>query len=1678
MNFNHIQQGRYQINNENVNTYQNINGNCDGDASDSINDHLVTDNYDMNDDDDDDDNNVKQDYDLDRLFLREQREEREEQIDTISSEEDDDDDNNMENIDTQNQIVMNRSTTIRTLSNSIFQLPSVEGKEENILSQKLNQLSTSGMVNSKKNQKSSNSNNKMMSETPDYLAKNNKFLENILSSLVFTTTTITSTNKFEDFRQMAISIHHIKYNQILHSLWTIYLKSGLDELKTSCSIKQPSLTAQLWPISVRSIVKNNIHSSVNEHNACLTYVKERLAELEKHIQQYQSNLSHQTNRLSTVVNNLLIIRQNIETFIEEKLTYLRRRIEHKIQLVNYDYDEYILELQYLQHHPTEIQIQLANQCCLARQQHEITKYELQLLEKRIHQHKNSVSSTSFHNLSISNVPLFDSIDNLEVQQQFYIEYRQVIEQAKIDMLNQYLSSARKQMQQYQDQYKDDIEKFWENQRSLSDHEKLNPTMIDLIEKRANVIAIFTFSIIMNNNINPNHMTTIYSSGEGGSDPPQASLHSPLFPLNHLQSTIVQRSSTAVNHNIQTKTRKKCHGNKKLQRFRKRRRARGMSEAAINKTIAARKPENKKQQEAKNKQNTTTASIPYTTTTTTTNDVVLKQRKLDNQNKSVILMSTKLKRDDVTSQDNHPNMVPSSFNQLQIPSSTVKKMKKSIPFIQIIQSTSTISINTNYPPSTYLTKLPYLIFDALSQQLNCVLNKKDQQIFIHLRLHLFDRQFRLDVDRHLWQSYLDLASHEQIWPQYIYQIAETNQSHVCQQYVLTQLTDIKQQVDQCNSELSKQASSSSIPLLLPSLNILDSCLKEYVYLQQNYLFKRINQQLIRCKNDISDQKLYQQLLAYHLTIDQQQTIQQLINLRQIQLQVYEDMIMLKERILHRFLPPNFDQIEEYIAPNDYYSPPITDHSLVEIKTKRRKILQHVKRTLINIYMCAYETKIDEYEQEYQQILNEIELKYSNNTSIVIINGLTLFDAIKAYMLHRTNFIQQEIYYKIAYFRQIIAQRRQRSSTAKKTIGVSPQVTIDVLHHIFNDDELTYLSKGESYIRPNQSALRPYKHRNSQIQTECKQIKDAVECQLTRYCHRSPPKTMLDRYGELLQQRLHRRFMAPLSFVDFKHAQQEKDIVKSIRRKLRKQKQILRVCDKGGGLHISEKSEYERKAAEYRRDTNAYEELSYNPLEEMFKNVTSVLNELKDKKQLSFYRYNQIVPKINDIKLSYMYFNPKAHKEGSPLRPIINTIKSVTRQISEFLDQLIRPIYNEHSKENTIIDGVNLIQRLEKYTSDGHLKTSTYFCTFDITNLYTMIPQDESIKILGLFLRHYVGEYVKGVSVTTIEKLSEIVLKQNAFVCDNKFYRQVIGGAMGSPFTLTLANIFMWHWEQCWIRRQNHLQEIYGRYIDDVFFTSNEPTETIQQLLKDANGWHSNIKLQANIGKSVTFLDVLVNNDQGVLHTSVYHKPSAEPYVVPFDSDHPRYTFANVVQTALVRAIRYSSTFKAFNIERRTIELLLLYNGYPITYIDKQFRKVFLDAISDTSLLPKIDDEYKFFQLRRQLMGQPTPRQSQIDAQIAQSKQHHENYIEQQVKSSIATSTSTTTPPHGQKFQDNIIIHYTHENRFTSMKRDMHEIFREAFKGLGIETVRLIVGHRTSPNTQRELIRKRPHISLLK
>ena len=93
---------------------------------------------------------------------------------------------------------------------------------------------------------------------------------------------------------------------------------------------------------------------------------------------------------------------------------------------------------------------------------------------------------------------------------------------------------------------------------------------------------------------------------------------------------------------------------------------------------------------------------------------------------------------------------------------------------------------------------------------------------------------------------------------------------------------------------------------------------------------------------------------------------------------------------------------------------------------------------------------------------------------------------------------------------------------------------------------------------------------------------------------------------------------------------------------------------------------------------------------------------------------------------------------------------------------------------------------------------------------MIPREGALAALSLFCIKYSDNgKIENISVDTIIRLARIVLDTNTFAYNDKYYKQIKGGAMGSPFTMALANIYMLEWEQSLINNQTSSKELYGR-----------------------------------------------------------------------------------------------------------------------------------------------------------------------------------------------------------------------------------------------------------------------------
>ena len=168
--------------------------------------------------------------------------------------------------------------------------------------------------------------------------------------------------------------------------------------------------------------------------------------------------------------------------------------------------------------------------------------------------------------------------------------------------------------------------------------------------------------------------------------------------------------------------KRCHGNRKLRSFRKKCRRREMAEVEIQQLITQRlrAPSTTNPIDRSNE-----AQQTCKTTTTT------KKRKRMATSASSRSISQRLPKR--SRQQNPPMTDP-----------------------QIIEQ-------HDQHRSRYLTKTPRLLFQMLRLHLNHPLKGKQPQQFIYHRLHLYDRQYRLDLHRHLWQSFRELGANHEVWP---------------------------------------------------------------------------------------------------------------------------------------------------------------------------------------------------------------------------------------------------------------------------------------------------------------------------------------------------------------------------------------------------------------------------------------------------------------------------------------------------------------------------------------------------------------------------------------------------------------------------------------------------------------------------------------------------------------------------------------------------------------------------------------------------------------------------------------------------------------------------------------------------------------------------------------------------
>jgi hypothetical protein len=150
-------------------------------------------------------------------------------------------------------------------------------------------------------------------------------------------------------------------------------------------------------------------------------------------------------------------------------------------------------------------------------------------------------------------------------------------------------------------------------------------------------------------------------------------------------------------------------------------------------------------------------------------------------------------------------------------------------------------------------------------------------------------------------------------------------------------------------------------------------------------------------------------------------------------------------------------------------------------------------------------------------------------------------------------------------------------------------------------------------------------------------------------------------------------------------------------------------------------------------------------------------------------------------------------------------------------------------------------------------------------------------------------------------------------------------------------------------------------------------------------------------------------------------------------------------------------------------LFYYDSYPPRYIHTHLHKLFSSYLPTPLVLPIITNQSDFVFIRQILLRKPTITGYQLASRIA-------NSIDADSRENVDTLSLKTRLQKQTKFATNLIIHYTYEKRLQSNKKDIHQLWNQLFQQTPVTDTRLIVDNRNNRNMTRELVHRRPQVSL--
>lgn len=361
-----------------------------------------------------------------------------------------------------------------------------------------------------------------------------------------------------------------------------------------------------------------------------------------------------------------------------------------------------------------------------------------------------------------------------------------------------------------------------------------------------------------------------------------------------------------------------------------------------------------------------------------------------------------------------------------------------------------------------------------------------------------------------------------------------------------------------------------------------------------------------------------------------------------------------------------------------------------------------------------------------------------------------------------------------------------------------------------------------------------------------------------------------------------------------------------------------ADKGNKMVIMDKTEYRRRMNNLIADSS-FKVLKRNPLQGMINKSKDLIDAIEEGLEIPKWKL-----KVHNPQLPLLYGQPKIHKPGDKMRPVIASYTSPMYKIAQWVVQEFNNLKPPPSRSiKNVYEFADLIQEIQ-------LEHDDILVSFDVTSLYPNVPIPEALQLINDWLFE---SNISNTKADLLYKATKLCMEQNFFQYNGIFYKQTFGANMGNPLSCFVADTLMGALENL-LTKNSLLPNTWIRYVDDVFAVVKR--SEIENLKNAVNNGHpyETIKFtsEEEIDGKLPFLDLMLTRRNQKIEIGIYRKPTHTQRFITRDSYCPRSTKIAAFNSMVYRMCKLPLPINNFIKELTTIKEIANTNGYTNNEID--------------------------------------------------------------------------------------------------------------------------------------------------